>query len=153
VKILSVGERIAELRKNENISQVQLAQLVGVSRQAVSKWENGLSLPDSLKMILLAEVLKTDVEYLTTGRKNDAIRPPVVIKTVETLEKTVEVPVVKVIEKPVEVEKRVEIPVIQYVEKPVIKKVVRVVTRRNPLEYLITGTICFALGLLVGILL
>ena len=64
---MSVGERIAELRKNENISQVQLAKLLSVSRQAVSKWETGQSLPDSMKMILLAEVLKTDVEYLTTG--------------------------------------------------------------------------------------
>ena len=150
---MSVGERITELRKFEGLSQCQLADSLGVSRQAVSKWENGQSLPDALKMILLAEVLKTDVEYLTTGRKRDAIRPPVVIKTVETVEKTVEVPVVKVIEKPVEVEKIVEVPVIQYVEKPITKKVVRVVNRRKPIEFLITGAVCFVLGLFIGILL
>ena len=107
---MSVGERIVELRKYEGLSQGQLADALGVSRQAVSKWETGQSLPDSMKMILLAEVLKSDVEYLTTGRKRDAIRPPVVIKTVETVEKTVEVPVVKVIEKPIEIEKIVEVP-------------------------------------------
>ena len=149
---MSVGERISELRKNENISQAQLADAVGVSRQAVSKWETGQSLPDSMKMILLAEVLKTDVEYLTTGRKHDAIRPPIVIKSVETVEKTVEVPVVKWIEKPVTVEKLVEVPVIQYVEKPVVKKVVRVVARRKPVEFLIVGIICFVLGLVIGLL-
>ena len=145
---MSVGERIAELRKKENISQLQLAEAVGVSRQAVSKWENGQSLPDARKMILLAEVLKTDVEYLTTGRRNDAIRPPVVIKTVET----VEVPVEKVVQVPVEVEKIVEIPIVQYIEKPVVKKVVRVVTKRRIAEYVIVGFLCFFAGLLLGIL-
>lgn len=150
---MSVGERITDLRKNENLSQQQLASAVGVSRQAVSKWENGHALPDSMKMILLAEVLKTDVEYLTTGRKHDAIRPPVVIKTVETVEKAVEVPVIKVVEKPVEVEKIVEVPVIEYIEKPVTKKVLRVITRRKPVEYLLTGLIAFVLGLLTGLML
>lgn len=145
---MSIGERITELRKSEHISQVQLAKCLGVSRQAVSKWETGLSLPDSQNMILLAEVLKTDVEYLTTGRKNDAIRPPVILKTVET----VEVPVVQVVEKPVTIEKIIEVPVIQYVEKPVTKKVLRVITRRNPIEYLIVGVVCFLLGILIGIL-
>ena len=149
---MSVGERIAELRKNENISQVQLAKLLSVSRQAVSKWETGQSLPDSMKMILLAEVLKTDVEYLTTGRRNDAIRPPVIIKSVEIVEKREEVPVIKVVEKTVPVEKIVEVPVIQYVEKPVVKKVVRVITRRKPLEFLIVGVVSFLFGLLIGLI-
>ena len=149
---MSVGERIAELRKNENISQVQLAKLLSVSRQAVSKWETGQSLPDSMKMILLAEVLKTDVEYLTTGRRNDAIRPPVIIKSVEIVEKKEEVPVIKVVEKTVPVEKIVEVPVIQYVEKPVVKKVVCVITRRKPLEFLIVGVVSFLFGLLIGLI-
>lgn len=149
---MSVGERIAELRKNENISQVQLAKLLSVSRQAVSKWETGQSLPDSMKMILLAEVLKTDVEYLTTGRRNDAIRPPVIIKSVEIVEKREEVPVIKVVEKTVPDEKIVEVPVIQYVEKPVVKKVVRVITRRKPLEFLIVGVVSFLFGLLIGLI-
>ena len=148
---MSVGDRIQELRKELQISQGMLAEAVGVTRQAVSKWENGLSLPDSKKIILLAEVLKTDVEYLTTGRKNDAIRPPIIIKTVETIKKTIEVPVVQVVEKPVEVEKIVEIPVVNH-DKPVIKRVVRTITRRNPIEYFVTGFICFVLGLLIGLI-
>lgn len=36
---MSIGERIKELRKEQNVSQVQLAKALGVSRQAVSKWE------------------------------------------------------------------------------------------------------------------
>ena len=94
---MSVGERIIELRKKQNMSQVKLAEAVGVSRQAVSKWETGQSLPDSAKLILLAQILATDIEYLSTGRVNDAIRPPVVLKTVEK----VEIPVIQVVEKPV----------------------------------------------------
>ena len=54
---MSIGERIISLRKELNMSQGQLAQAMEVSRQAVSKWENDLAAPDSLKMIRLAEVL------------------------------------------------------------------------------------------------
>ena len=143
---MSIGERITELRKAMNMSQVELAKQVDVSRQAVSKWENGLSMPDSAKMILLADVLETDIEYLTTGRRNFARRPPVVLTTVETVEKVVEKPVIQVVERIVEVEK----PVIQYVEKPVVRKVFRTRYVRNPLEYLMVGIGCFLLGLLIG---
>lgn len=145
---MSVGERITELRKAQNLSQVQLADALEVSRQAVSKWENDLATPDALKMIRLAEVLDTDIEYLSTGRRSFARRPPVVLKTVETVEKVVEKPVVQVVEKIVEIEK----PVVQYVDKPVIKKVYRTKYVRNTTEYLIIGAACFVLGLLIGIL-
>lgn len=145
---MSVGERIIELRKAQKLSQIQLADALEVSRQAVSKWENDLATPDPLKMIRLAEVLDTDIEYLSTGRRSFARRPPVVLKTVETVEKIVEKPVIQVVEKIVEVEK----PVVQYVEKPVIKKIYRTKYIRNSAEYLIIGLISFVLGLLLGML-
>lgn len=113
--------------------------------------ENDQASPDSLKMIRLAEVLDTDIEYLTTGRRNYGRRPPVVLKTVETVEKVIEKPVVRVVEKVVE--KPVEKTVVQYVEKPVIKKVFRTKYLRNPAELAIVGIVCFLLGLLVGYLL
>ena len=146
---MSIGERITELRKAQNISQGQLAEALDVSRQAVSKWENDQTSPDSIKLIKLAEVLDTDIEYLTTGRRNYGRRPPVVLKTVETVEKIVEKPVVQVVEKIVEVEK----PVVEYVEKPVVKQVFRVKYQRNPVELAILGIVCFLVGLLVGFLL
>lgn len=102
-------------------------------------------------MIRLADVLETDVEYLTTGRRNFARRPPVVINTVETVEKVVEKPVVQVVEKVVE--KIVEKPVVQYVDRPVVKNRIRVKYLRNPIEYVVLGIICLLLGLLVGYLL
>lgn len=148
---MSLGERIVELRTLSGLSQNQLAKTIGVSRQAVSKWETGQSTPDPMKMIHLADVLDTDIEYLTTGRRNYGRRPPVVINTSETIEKVIEKPVVQVVEKVVE--KVVEIPVVEYVEKPIVKKIYRKQYIRNPSEFVVCGAIFFLLGILVGILL
>ena len=147
---MSIGERISDLRKSQNISQVQLAEALSISRQAVSKWENDQAVPDALKMIQLADLLDTDIEYLSTGRRNFSRRPPVVLNEVKIVEKVVEKPVVTV--KTVEVEKIVEVPTVQYVEKPVIKKVYRTKYTRNPMELLVVGSICFIIGLIVGLL-
>ena len=146
---MSVGDRIIELRKKQNLSQGKLAEAVGVTRQAVSKWETGQSLPDSGKLILLSQILSTDIEYLTTGRVNDAIRPPVVIKTVERIETPVEVPVVKIQEKVIE--KVIARPVVEYIEKPIVRKVIQYRYRRNYLEYAVVGISCFFLGLLCAL--
>lgn len=148
---MSIGERITSLRKARNISQVQLARLMDVTRQAVSKWENDLTAPDTLKLIQLADVLDTDVEYLATGNHT-----PIQTKTeVVTVEKPVEIIVEKVIEKPITVEKIVEVPryVETTVEKPVIKKVFRTKYIRNPIELFLIGSICFIVGVVVGLLL
>ena len=148
---MSLGERISELRNAANMSQADLARAMDVSRQAVSKWETDQSSPDASNLILLSDLLDTDIEYLTTGRRTYGRRPPVVIKTTETVEKVVEKPVVQVVE--TVVEKIVEKPVVQLVEKPVVKKVYRTKIVRNPIEYGIVGVICFLAGLLIGLLL
>ena len=145
---MSLGERILQLRTDSGMSQYQLAKEMGVSRQAVSKWETDQSAPDSMKLIRLAEILETDIEYLSTGRKNFGRRPPVVLTTVETVETVVEKPVIQVVEKVIE--KVVEKPVIEYIEKPVVKKVVRIRYRNNPVELSAVGIICFLAGLLFG---
>ena len=150
---MSIGERISSLRKEQNISQVQLSRLLNVSRQAVSKWENDLASPDTVKLIQLADVLNTDVEYLATGKHSVIKAPPQVITMVRPVEKIVEVP--KVIEKPVYIEKIVEVekPVETVVEKTRVKKVVRTKYLRSPLEYLIVGVVSFLAGILIGFLL
>lgn len=149
---MSLGDRIVELRKSRGMSQGDLAEAMDVSRQAVSKWENELASPDTVKLIQLAEVLDTDVEYLATGRNTVLRRPPVVVKSVEYIEKIVEKPVVEYKDRIVEN----RVPVIEYVEKPVIKevpvikKIVRNVYKRNMLEYFAVGAACFLIGLLIG---
>ena len=148
---MSIGERITDLRKARNISQGQLAELMEVSRQAVSKWETDQASPDTIRLIKLADVLDTDVEYLATGRKSYGRRPPVVLETVKTVEKVVEKPVVQVVEKVVE--KVIEKPTVEYVEKPVIKKVYRTKVVRNTWELVFVGVIAFAVGIAIGLLL
>ena len=147
---MSIGERITELRKAQNISQGRLADLMEVSRQAVSKWETDQASPDTIHLIKLADALDTDVEYLATGRKTYGRRPPVVLETVKTVEKVVEVPVVQVVEKVVE--KVIEKPTVEYVEKPVIKKVYRTQVVRNTWELIIVGVAAFAAGIVLGLL-
>lgn len=143
---MSIGERITTLRKERNISQAQLAQMLDVTRQAVSKWENDLSAPDTIKLIQLADALDMDVEYLATGKHSTMKSKPEVITLTKPVEKVVE----KVIEKPVIVEKIVEVE--KVVEKPIIKRVTRIKYLRNPVEFLIIGSLCFAAGVLIGLL-
>ena len=131
MEFMSIGARISTLRKERNLSQGQLADALEVSRQAVSKWENDQSSPDTIKLIRLAEVLDTEVEYLASGRKPVYEEPPIVLNMVKKVDKVVE----------------------KVVEKPVIKRVVRVKYLRNPLEFFALGIICFLLGLVLGILL
>jgi transcriptional regulator with XRE-family HTH domain len=152
---MSIGERIIELRKKLDMSQGDLAKAMNVSRQAVSKWENDLNSPDTIKLIQLADVLDTDVEYLATGRNTVLRRPPVVLKTVEYVDRIVERPVVRYVEKVVEK----PTPVIEYIEKPIVKEVpvVKKITRtrykRNIPEYAIVSIISLAIGILIGVLL
>lgn len=151
---MSLGERIAQLRKESGMNQSDLAKAMDVTRQAVSKWESGLSNPDAANLIRLADLLDTDIEYLTTGRRSYGRRPPVVVKTTQTIEKIVEKPVVQTIEKIVEkpviqyVDRIVEKPVVQYVEKPVIRY--RTKHIRNSGEFAVVGIVCFLIGLVIG---
>ena len=145
---MSIGERISTRRKEQNISQYELAKRLQVSRQAVSKWENDQTSPDTLKLIQLADALDTDVEYLATGIHTTRTSPPQII----TVEKIVDNVVETVVEKPVYIEKKVEVERIieTIVEKPVIRKVRRIRYVRNPLEFLLVGIGGFLIGLLAG---
>ena len=68
---MSIGQRISELRRNHGYSQEYIAEKLNVSRQAVSKWEQDLSAPDTYNLIALAELLGVSVEYLATGKKQE----------------------------------------------------------------------------------
>lgn len=59
-----LNENIKTLRKSKGLSQEELAIKLNVVRQTVSKWENGLSVPDSSMLMLLAEELDTSVSTL-----------------------------------------------------------------------------------------
>lgn len=59
-----LSEKIYTLRKKCGLSQEQLAEQLGVSRQAVSKWESGTALPEIDKLILLSEYFNVSIDYL-----------------------------------------------------------------------------------------
>lgn len=61
---MNLSEKLRELRKREGLSQEQLAEKIGVSRQAVTKWETGRGLPDIENMVILGEVFKLTVDEL-----------------------------------------------------------------------------------------
>ena len=63
-----LADKIILLRKKAGWSQEELAEQLSVSRQAVSKWERGLSCPDLVLLDELAELLDTSIDRLLTGR-------------------------------------------------------------------------------------
>ncbi|MBQ7874798.1 MAG: helix-turn-helix transcriptional regulator [Oscillospiraceae bacterium] len=64
----TIGKRISEYRKNKNLKQDELAEALGVSPQAVSKWENDLSCPDIMLLPKLAKLLGTTVDEILSGK-------------------------------------------------------------------------------------
>ena len=64
---MNMADRIQHLRKSKGISQEELADKVGVSRQAVSKWESEQSIPDIEKVILLSNFFDVTTDYLLKG--------------------------------------------------------------------------------------
>lgn len=71
---LTLGQRIAQRRKQLGLSQETLADAVGVSRQAVSKWELDEAQPDAAKIVLLAQALEMTTDELLLGKEEAA--PP-----------------------------------------------------------------------------
>ena len=62
---MEIGDRIKNERKKRNISQQQLADYLNISRQAVSRWENNISLPDLNTLVLIAKYFDLKLEYFT----------------------------------------------------------------------------------------
>jgi len=59
-----LSEKLYKLRKNSGLSQEQLAEQLNVSRQAISKWEQGTAVPESEKLISISEYFSVTVDYL-----------------------------------------------------------------------------------------
>ena len=64
---MTVGDRIQNLRKSKGMSQEELADKVGVSRQAVSKWESEQATPDLDKVIIMSDIFEVTTDYLLKG--------------------------------------------------------------------------------------
>ena len=66
---LKIGRFIAECRKKVNLTQMELAEKLFVTDRAVSKWERGISMPDSSLMLELCKILQISVNELLNGDK------------------------------------------------------------------------------------
>ena len=66
---IKVGKFIAACRKEQGMTQANLAEKLGISDRAVSKWETGKSMPDSGIMLELCELLKINVNELLSGER------------------------------------------------------------------------------------
>ncbi|MBO4449180.1 MAG: helix-turn-helix transcriptional regulator, partial [Clostridiales bacterium] len=64
---VKIGRFIAECRKAKGLTQAALAEKLGITDRAVSKWETGKSLPDASIMLVLCKLLEFDVNELLTG--------------------------------------------------------------------------------------
>ncbi len=72
--MMSFGEKLSKLRKEYNYTQEQLADILGVSRQAVSKWESDIAYPETDKLIELGRLFDCTMDYLLkeeVDEKND----------------------------------------------------------------------------------
>lgn len=78
---MTIGERINSLRKKKGYTQEYIAEQLRVTRQAVSKWEQDQTSPDTWNLIELAKLLETSVEYITLGEEEKKSQPPIPTKT------------------------------------------------------------------------
>jgi len=69
--LVKIGKFIADCRKNNNLTQMQLAEKLNITDRAVSKWECGKALPDAAIMLDLCEILGINVNELLIGEKLD----------------------------------------------------------------------------------
>ncbi len=73
----TIGSRIAAYRKEKGYTQEEIAQQLGVSSQAVSKWENDTSCPDIALLVPLSQLLGTTVDAILSGKPQGVtILPP-----------------------------------------------------------------------------
>ena len=61
---MTLGEKLSKLRKEYNYTQEQLADILGVSRQSISKWESDIAYPETDKLIKMGKLFECSMDYL-----------------------------------------------------------------------------------------
>ena len=89
---IKIGRFIAECRKKANLTQMQLAEKLGITDKAISKWERGVAMPDTSIMLELCDILGISVNELLNGEKinmenNDQKNEQLLLDMAKELEK------------------------------------------------------------------
>lgn len=71
---MTIGDKIKELRKEQNMTQENLAEKLNVSRQTISKWESNISIPDANNIVLICKVFHIDTNYLLDYQNDKVIK-------------------------------------------------------------------------------
>lgn len=79
-----LSEKLYELRRNAGLSQEQLAEKIGVSRQAISKWESGQAVPDLSRLIALSEYYGVTLDELAKDKSESVQEETPEAETQET---------------------------------------------------------------------
>ena len=74
---MELHEKIYQLRTEKRMSQGDLAEALGVSRQSVSKWETGIAVPELDKLVRMSRVFEVTLDELVTGEKAKTEPEPV----------------------------------------------------------------------------
>ena len=72
---MSLGNKLAEARKKQNLTQEQLAERLGVTRQAVSRWESDAAYPETDKIVRMARILEVSCDYLLQDGVDEKGKP------------------------------------------------------------------------------
>ena len=78
---MDFGDKLKQYRLNEGLSQEQLAEKIGVPRQAITKWETKRGLPDVENMIILAEIFKLTLDELVLAEVKKQEEKPVIFES------------------------------------------------------------------------
>lgn len=71
---MTTAEKLVRLRKEKGLSQLQLAEEINVSRQAISRWEVGLAVPSQEKLKALSELYHVSMDYLLSDKEAEDVQ-------------------------------------------------------------------------------
>lgn len=71
---MTIGEKLQQLRKDSNYTQEELADIMSVSRQSISKWESDVAFPETEKLITLSKLYQCSIDYLLNEDSDEKVK-------------------------------------------------------------------------------
>lgn len=84
---MKLGEKIAQLKKNKNLSQIALAEATGISRDAISKYERGDAIPSVEYAKRIADVLGVSLDFLVSEESKEELLDNEAVKRIKEIQR------------------------------------------------------------------